>query len=397
MGLFCVNFHVRNSSADQVAEAMQSSGWDSFVALPSQNNWTSFCDAEASNQDESRIQEIGTRVSDLLGQPLIAFMVHDSDVACYWLFDKGNLVDSFNSEPDYFEESDDAAGPSGGDPSVLVKYCQKTTTVAKLSSILAKKPVFAEQTIEKLARALGIPADRAISDFHDIADGDLADPMPEIDDEDDEGEIDPNDILASNEGLLKQLASLMGQAPRNDQVDPTSQRFVQAAATGDLETLQLLLSQGVSPDCEAPAAAMQGQSPVPAMLMGSMPARSALIAAILNNQTSAVQFLLEQNANVDKVHPLYGAPIHAAVIGGNVDVLQLLIAAKANVQQPNAQGMSALQTMDQARASWTQMKELQASVQELGIKLPKMSVPMPDFAQLELGWLECEKLIREAM
>jgi ankyrin repeat protein len=132
-------------------------------------------------------------------------------------------------------------------------------------------------------------------------------------------------------------------------------------------------------------------------LMGSMPAMSALIAAILNNQTSAVQFLLEQNANVDKVHPLYGAPIHAAVIGGNVDVLQLLIAAKANVQQPNAQGMSALQTVDQARASWTQMKQLQASVQELGIKLPKMSVPMPDFAQLELGWLECEKLIREAM
>jgi hypothetical protein len=51
-------------------------------------------------------------------------MVHGSDIACYWLFDNGQILDEFNSDPGYFDaDADGPPSPAGGRPDVLSRYC----------------------------------------------------------------------------------------------------------------------------------------------------------------------------------------------------------------------------------------------------------------------------------
>ena len=83
-------------------------------------------------------------------------MVHDSDIACYWLYDGGKLLDEFNSCPDYF---DDDGGERGAahrrQTDVLVRFCRTGVTEDQLTEILARRPTFAESIVERLADALG--------------------------------------------------------------------------------------------------------------------------------------------------------------------------------------------------------------------------------------------------
>src|SRR5436853_7740909 len=92
-------------------------------------------------------------------------MVHDSDIACYWLFDKGQLLDEYNSCPDYFGGGEE--GPSGGKTDILIRYCRDDVRREDLDGILQDDPTFAESIVEQLADALGIDPGRALSDFRD--------------------------------------------------------------------------------------------------------------------------------------------------------------------------------------------------------------------------------------
>ena len=103
MGLFCVNLHFRTSDDNAVSAALKQRGVSRCQVVPAANGWTSLYEEQASQQDDERIRDLARGLSDDLHVAAIAFLVHDSDVACYWLFDNGQLLDEYNSYPDYFD------------------------------------------------------------------------------------------------------------------------------------------------------------------------------------------------------------------------------------------------------------------------------------------------------
>ncbi len=179
MGAFLVNFHVRSDLAEQVAEALLSHSFDRVWIAGPDGGWVSFWEEQSSMQDALRIQEIAAAVSRSLETPVIAFLVHDSDFLCYWLYDFGQLQDEYNSCPGYFDDELDD-GSLAGDPEVLLRYCLPGTKQARLEEILAQGNklemlssgslsfVFAEERISAIVPLLGLHEDWARADFNDI-------------------------------------------------------------------------------------------------------------------------------------------------------------------------------------------------------------------------------------
>jgi hypothetical protein len=159
MGAFFTNYHVRSDSLatvrDAVAELIQTRA---FVSPP-KNGWVTIYDEDSDNQDEATLSRIGAGLSKSLKTATLAVLVH-SDIAAYWLYQNGKLLDEFNSAPDYFEATDEATRQRlRGDPDALLPLCIAGTARAQVDSILHDpdgSPIMAEQIFTELAPVLGI-------------------------------------------------------------------------------------------------------------------------------------------------------------------------------------------------------------------------------------------------
>jgi hypothetical protein len=179
MGTFLVNVHIQTDDLEALAEEMRRlEGGDCWVTT-AKNGWSSVYEEQASSQDDTWIRELTGRLSDQLQTAAIAFLVHDSDVFCYWLYDRGELIDEFNSFPDYFgasdsfedeSESDVGSADVKGKPDVLARYCRPPRRPNEVERVLTSSEAFAEAQLEKLASLLGIDGARAATDFRDLGD-----------------------------------------------------------------------------------------------------------------------------------------------------------------------------------------------------------------------------------
>src|SRR5438105_337697 len=207
MGLFCVNLHFRTTDDKALSDALGRRGVSRYRVVPAKSGWTSLYEEQASEQDDRRIRDLAGGLSEDLHVPAVAFMVHDSDIACYWLFDNGQLLDEYNSDPGYFDtDADGPPSPSGGRTDVLVRYCQPGVRQDELAAMLSRETVrattFAEDLIRRLAKALGIDRKLAIADYRDVAGDDGRN-----DDDDDDGGPSRAPLQP---GLLERLAKRFG-------------------------------------------------------------------------------------------------------------------------------------------------------------------------------------------
>src|SRR3954452_15875123 len=104
MGAFIANFHVRSEASDAVRQAVADIGASQFRVSDPRRGWVSVYDQRASTQDDAWIKRLAHELSSRLRTACVAFLVHDSDIACYWLNDQGQLLDEYNSIPDYFDD-----------------------------------------------------------------------------------------------------------------------------------------------------------------------------------------------------------------------------------------------------------------------------------------------------
>src|SRR2546425_9700041 len=79
-----------------------------YVSSP-RGGWVSVYEERTSLQDDEEIVRLARELSSHLEKPVIGFLVHDSDVLRYWLFEAGQLRDQFDSLPDYFQPADEDA------------------------------------------------------------------------------------------------------------------------------------------------------------------------------------------------------------------------------------------------------------------------------------------------
>jgi hypothetical protein len=402
MGLFCVNFHFRTTDDRALAEALKRREITRYRIVPAKGGWTALYEEQASEQDDRRIHSLAAGLSKDLHVAAIAFLVHDSDIACYWLFDKSELLDEYNSDPGYFGDPDGPPSPSGGRPDILVRYCRKGVQPDDLAAILSEKTVrattFAEHLIERLARALGIDRGLAIADYRD-ATGDAGPGGMDRPDDDDDGDDDGGPSGSPlGAGLIERLAKRFGFDPGGAPADPQVTALVQAAAAGDTDQIDRLLAEGVAIDAEAPGPLPTSQlaAGFARFFPGGLPqmVMTPLLAAVVHKQRSATRRLLDGGADPNRVHARHGTAVHAAIGAGDVELLELLIDRGGDVNAPNAQGQAPLQMLTASRAAVDRMAQMQAAMKSMGMNHPGVVEHLSHLKQVVEGWDSCERLLK---
>jgi hypothetical protein len=400
MGLFCVNFHFRTTDDRALSEALDRRGVTESHVLPAKGGWISLYEARASDQDDARIRELAGSLSSDLHVPAIAFMVHDSDIACYWVYEDGQLLDEYNSCPDYFDHDaprGEATGPSGGRPEVLLRYCRNGIRQVDLTEILGGETVFAESVIERLAEALGIDRERALTDYRDVSAGEGPDGGGAFGGGDDDPGGGQN-ILKFQRGLAGQLAQVFGSEQTGAAPNLQASALVQAAADDDTEAIGRLLTAGAPVDAEAPSPLAIGQAMagLAKHLPGGAPkvAMTPLLAAVVNKRRRAVARLLEGGADPNRVHPLFGTPIHAAAGAGEVELLQFLVDRDGDVNARDARGQTPLQVIAGARGTSDRLAQVQAMMKSMGMNLPGLVDQLSNVTLPVEGWDACERLLK---
>lgn len=168
MGAFIVNFQLRcDSQKDAVREARKLLKTSGYISKP-RSGWITIYDKEADEQDDAVLHRVARGLSRSLGTACFAFLVHDSDILMYLLYERGQIVDQYNSAPDYFEEVDDAERDRWrGNPDELLKYCLPGTTRQTVESTLAGDGwgTMADDGLRALGNLLGIDENRILLGF----------------------------------------------------------------------------------------------------------------------------------------------------------------------------------------------------------------------------------------
>jgi Ankyrin repeats (3 copies) len=405
VGLFCVNFHFRTTDDRALSSALSRRGVSRYRIATAKRGWTSLFEEQASQQDDQRIHELAGGLSQDLQAPAIAFMVHDSDIACYWLFDNGRLLDEYNSCPDYFnDDADESSSPSGGQPDVLLRYCRAGVSYDDLVAILEQDATFAEGVVEQLADALDIDEERALSDYRD-ADLDGPTGGDESDDDDNDGDNDddsddgPRNILSMRSGLANKLAAMFSGGTSATTSDPQAMALVQAAARDDEKEIDRLLAAGATVDADAPGSLPEGQAGagLGKLFAGNIPqiAMTPLLAATIHQKHASVKRLLDAGADPNRVNPTFGTAVHAATGAGDAALLRLIIDHGGDVNARNHQGQTPLQVVANSRAALDRLAQAQTMMKSMGMKLPSLVDQLKKVTLPTEGWTACEQLLKQ--
>src|SRR5215469_18162511 len=123
MGASFTNYQVRGKSAAEVSKALEPLVKARAYVSPEKNGWVTVYD-EASEVDEKARQNIGEGLSKKLETAVLAFAVYDSDMAMYWLYQDGILLDEFDSAPEFFKKvSEKVRLRVRGDAEKLLPLC----------------------------------------------------------------------------------------------------------------------------------------------------------------------------------------------------------------------------------------------------------------------------------
>jgi hypothetical protein len=171
MGSFFTNLHVRNASTQSICDALPNLTQSRAYVSPPSNGWATVYTEVTEDQDSKKLCAIADGLSKTLRTDVIAFMVHDSDIAMYWLYRDGKLTDEFNCAPDYFGEdvSDKERERVRGNADVLLPLCIEGTTREQVDELLHPPDgpsTFVEEIIYELAKLLGIDDARASLGFN---------------------------------------------------------------------------------------------------------------------------------------------------------------------------------------------------------------------------------------
>jgi hypothetical protein len=179
MGKFYVNFSVKSTDVQQVAAVLREAGRKAIVSPP-QAGYVVVYDEETDGQALSSIVQLGQWLSTSLNVPTIAVLNHDDRILRYWLFDKGVIVDAYDSRPDYFkkffldlnEEDDDELKEVDATqisrPEKLKDCLKSNLDLAKVKKILRNKYPTETSRHQAFFTELGLPDWTVGVGFYDV-------------------------------------------------------------------------------------------------------------------------------------------------------------------------------------------------------------------------------------
>lgn len=156
------------------------------VISPTINGFTLIADAEFDTHKQERIAAFGVEVSRRLHCVAMVVSEFDDDVLCYQLIESGQLVDEYNSEPDYFDfaaQHVPPRGPQGGDAERLCAALKRPDAREQVDRILRKQGagLQAPDRHRELAEALGMPVFSVGFDYGALQNGELPEGLDEFD------------------------------------------------------------------------------------------------------------------------------------------------------------------------------------------------------------------------
>ena len=169
MGAFFTNYQIR-ATASKVKKALEKVVDARAYISPEKNGWVTVYDESSDEQNEAIITRVAAALSKSLKTDVLAFLVHDSDVAMYWLYQAGAIKDEFNSAPDYFDEDidDETRARFRGNPEALLPLCIPGTTREDIEAVIHPAdglPLMAEGVFSDLAKLLGMDDARVALGF----------------------------------------------------------------------------------------------------------------------------------------------------------------------------------------------------------------------------------------
>jgi hypothetical protein len=313
MGAFLVNFHVRTSSIEQVSESLQQLPIENAWIAGPQNEWISFWEEQASLQDTGRIRAIAQHISRALEAPVIAFLVHDSDVLCYWLYDLGKQLDEYNSCPCYGEDDESIDEESlAANCTLLAAYCKQGIEPAKLEEIMVQwtrsdraagqmpRFVVVEEALVRLAPLLGLSESVVSTDYNDFG----RDVSPQEMGAVWAGTGEPPEQDATTEEILDRTLRLkMPPAPLHE-----------AAVANDITAIEHLVAEGADVN----------EIPCPYTV-------TALAMAAGQGRPATIRRLVELGADLHKKTHEGATPLRLAVQAGNVENIRTLVDLGADI------------------------------------------------------------------
>jgi ankyrin repeat protein len=127
-----------------------------------QNGWITIYDETSESQDLAELRRLGKNLSSKLKTSVFCFMVHDSDIFVYLLYDKGAFIDQYDSRPDYFGPvTDQHRKEWAGHFKKLVKFASSKTTLERVAKVMGEPQIVEEERAAGLGDLLGIDPERA--------------------------------------------------------------------------------------------------------------------------------------------------------------------------------------------------------------------------------------------
>jgi hypothetical protein len=180
MGQFYTNFTLRGPSQQEVASALSGR---SAIVTPSLNGCVVAYDEASEAQDFGIISELGARLSRQLGCPVLAAVVHDDDILFFEHYEGGEVTDTYDSAPGYFDADAEPSAPEGGDARRLCAAFG-SSNISEVSSILRKSTwdddgPLATDRHEQLVAALGLARWAVGAGFNYFAAGEMPEGLSE--------------------------------------------------------------------------------------------------------------------------------------------------------------------------------------------------------------------------
>lgn len=176
MGNTYANVTLHGPSQADIAAGVGSLGMAAVVSPTRERATVVFSSLETT-------MDLARGLSEEMKCPAWAVLVSDDDLLLYWLFNKGELLDEYNSCPGY--STGESLPPSGGDAGVLCRALGRPATADAVLAIL-KEPkniedpgqsryLFETQRHADLCTALGLGEYAVGTGYEYILDGELPD------------------------------------------------------------------------------------------------------------------------------------------------------------------------------------------------------------------------------
>ncbi len=148
------------------------------VIAPPLRGWISVYDEELDRQAEEPLVDLARALS--ARHRVVSLLVHDSDVVDARLFEAGDVLDHYVSDPDFFEMPRSARAAVKGRPEAWVPVLAPGVPARALGQAFRLRPTFAEEIVAAMAPLLGWDADRARATYRHVAELPGSDIFPRI-------------------------------------------------------------------------------------------------------------------------------------------------------------------------------------------------------------------------